>query len=41
MLVKFPVYLNTQLYVEKESDLTWQKVNEYFLAKDFAVDLED
>lgn len=40
-LVYLPVYLDIQLFVEKESDITWQKENEIFSARTFKVDLED
>ena len=39
--VYFPIYSNTQLFVEMESDITWKKVNEIFLSRTFKVDLED
>jgi len=36
-----PIYLDTQLFIEKESYVTWQKVNEIFSEKIFNGDLED
>lgn len=42
MRVNLPLYIDTQLFVKKELDLTWQKVNESFSTKIFfEEDLED
>jgi len=40
-LVDLTVYANTQLFIGKESTLTWQQVNEALLSKSHEVDLED
>jgi len=39
--IYLPVYSDTQLFVEKESNITWQKVNEFFSTRTFKADLED
>lgn len=39
--VNFLVYSDTQLFVEKESDITWKKVNEAFSAKWFQAYVKD
>lgn len=41
MPMNLPVYADTQLLIEKESDMTWQKVNEAFSARSFKENLED
>lgn len=38
--VEFPMYTNTQLFIEKGSSLTWKHVKDVF-AKEFEADLED
>jgi len=35
------VYVETQLFIEKGSTLTWQQVNEALSTKSLEVDLED
>ena len=40
-LVNFPINSDNQLFIEKESYITWQKVNEVFTSKSFKADLED
>lgn len=35
------IYADTQLFIEKESTLTWQQVNESLSAKSLEADLED
>lgn len=39
--VNFLIFSNTQLFIEKELDITWQKVNEVLSLKSFKIDLED
>lgn len=39
--MNFPIFSDIQLFIEKELDITWQKVNEVFLEKSFKADLED
>ena len=38
--VNFLVFTNTQFLIEKELDITWQKVNEVFSTKSFKAYLE-
>lgn len=38
--VDFPVYVDTQLFIENGSSLTWQHIKDYF-PKDFEADLKD
>jgi len=39
--MRFLFYVDTQLFIEKESNITWKKVNEAFSARSFKEDLED
>ena len=39
--MKFLVYSDTQLFIEKESDITWKEVNETFSARSFKPNLEE
>jgi len=34
-------YLETQLFVERELDITWKKVNEILLVRTFKEDMEN
>jgi len=41
MLMNLLVYSYTQLFIEKESDITWKKVNEEFSVRSLKENLED
>jgi len=38
--IKFPIYANTQLFIEKDMKITWQEIKDIF-ASNFKEDLED
>lgn len=40
LLVDLLVYVDTQLFIDKGTTLTWQQIKDTF-AKDFKVDLDD
>jgi len=39
--VNLPIFSDTQLFIEKDSNITWYKVNEVFSVNNFKEDLED